>query len=211
MQILTPEQLQQVEDFLVDQYHMQADEDVRGEILDHIACEIEEQISQGQSFKVAFMNVLNQWHRHLQPSRFSGYQTIPRFIARRLIKTDLLVHVGIILSLTFLLSLLGEVNYILTSSSLILLLASWFMSQRYLYQVKEQQSFSLNYYKKQLHYLNYLNVMAVFALLVLVGWMWNVPALLEERTFTILYSSCLLFAVNTYFSFRLYQFRTVKK
>ncbi len=211
MQTLTTDQLQQVEDFLVDQYAMQVDEEVRGEVLDHIACAIEEQINQGQSYKIAFMNVFNQWHPHLHPSRFNGYQNIPRFIARRLIKNDLLVHVGIILSLSLFLSLLGEVNYILTSSSWGLLLFSWLINQQCLHQVKHQQSFSLNYYKKQLHYLNYLNVMALLVLLILLGWMWDVPTILEERAPTILYTSCFLFAVNTYLSYRLYQFRTVKK
>lgn len=205
MHKLTLEQIQDIEKRLLIKYDLKY-EAMRNELLDHIACEIEEKMNQGVSYSVAFKLILSKWHKNLQPSSFNGYQKIPRFIAKRLIQTDLRFQVVIILGLMVLLLIVGEWSILVKISSFLLLIASWGLSRWYLHQVKDQGSYAVVYYRTQIQYLGYLNGGAVLLIPLLFGWLWNTPALIYGAT-TIWFSSCLLFAYNTYFSYRLYQFK----
>lgn len=93
MKQLATEQLKEIEAILIQKYELTY-ADVREEVLDHIACEIEEQI-EGEllSFEIAKDFVLKKWGFSLKSSSWNCYAGVPQFIANHWLKKDIKVYV----------------------------------------------------------------------------------------------------------------------
>lgn len=95
MQKLEPIHIHHIEQFLVDQYHLYFI-DIRAEVVDHIASEIEHDIVLGKTYEEAFIDVIAKWDTSLHLSKFF-YKGIPFFIAKQWIKDRLKLLVESIL------------------------------------------------------------------------------------------------------------------
>ncbi|MCC9044556.1 hypothetical protein LNQ81_17955 [Myroides sp. M-43] len=89
MKTLTINQIKQIEEFLTSQYNIKY-QDTRDEVLDHIACEIEELINEGAEYDTAFKNTFNKWHNDLTPHMFIRYHNVPSYLGRQWVKRDVL-------------------------------------------------------------------------------------------------------------------------
>ncbi len=78
---LTEKQIQQIEQFLMEHYDIKYAE-TRYEVLDHIACEIEELMTNGISYTEAFKTTFNKWNKNLSPHLWVRYNNIPRYLAK---------------------------------------------------------------------------------------------------------------------------------
>ena len=87
MTTLSTDQIKQIEEFLITQYNIKY-QDTRDEVLDHIACEIEELMSEGAYFHEASKITIAKWHSQLKPSNWVINKT-PRFIVSPLIIKDM--------------------------------------------------------------------------------------------------------------------------
>lgn len=210
MNTLTHHHIVHIKSFLISHYRMERDEKVCNEVLDHIACDIEEKMNQGVVYSEAFKLIFSQWHKDLQPSSFNGFQKIPRFIAKRLIQKDLRFQVALIVGLMVFLLVVKEWSILVIINIFFLLIASWGLSRWYLHQIKNQRSYAVVYYKTQIKYLGYLNGCTIAFLLLFLGWFWDALNLTYGTT-AIGFSSSLLFAYNAYFSYRLNQLNVKTK
>jgi len=82
MKTLSTNQIQHIEEFLISQYHIKY-QDTRDEILDHIACEIEDLMNEGKEYNDAFKITFNKWNKDLSPHLWIRYNNIPRFLAKQ--------------------------------------------------------------------------------------------------------------------------------
>ncbi|MDM1093896.1 hypothetical protein ACPDHQ_09155 [Myroides odoratimimus] len=87
MTTLSTDQIEEIEEFLITQYNIKY-QDTREEVLDHIACEIEELMSEGAYFHEASKITIAKWHSQLKPSNWVINKT-PRFIVNSLIVKDM--------------------------------------------------------------------------------------------------------------------------
>lgn len=207
MKQLAAEQLKEIEAILIQKYELTY-ADVREEVLDHIACEIETIMDEGNaSFKEAFRLVLRKWHRDLKPSSFVGFKRVPSFIAKRLIRWDLRFQFLAILGLLLLFIFLDSLEITVKIASFVYLILSWAWSFFVLSQTKKTYSHSICYYKEQLKHLSFLNV---FTLLLLIGaysWSWlNATFPMDYVQPVISYIAALSATYTFYFSYRLHQF-----
>lgn len=207
MKQLATEQLKEIEAILIQKYELTY-ADVREEVLDHIACEIETIMDEGNaSFVEAFRLVLSKWHRDLKPSSFVGFKRVPSFIAKRLIRSDLRFQSLAILGLLLLFILLYGVGISAMIPSFAFLLLSWAWSFIVLFQTKKEYSHSICYYKEQLKHLSFLNA---FTLLLVIGaysWFWfNATFPIGYVEPVISYIAALSATYTFYFSYRLHQF-----
>lgn len=81
MQTLTPHQLQHIDQFLLKHYRLYYI-DLRAEVVDHMATDIEVELHNGKSYEEAFVLVIAKWDALLKPSSFF-FRGIPKFIAQR--------------------------------------------------------------------------------------------------------------------------------
>lgn len=89
MKRLNLEQIKQIENFLIEYYHIKY-EDIRDEVLDHIASEIEDKMTNGMVYEAAFKQTFNKWNKELTPHLWIRYNNVPRFIAKKWYKRDIL-------------------------------------------------------------------------------------------------------------------------
>ncbi len=87
MKTLSTNQIKQIEDTLISKYNIKY-QDTRDEVLDHIACEIEELMNEGAYFHEASKITIAKWHSQLKPSNWVINKT-PRFIVNSLIVKDM--------------------------------------------------------------------------------------------------------------------------
>lgn len=80
---ITLEQVQSIEEQLLNKYELQQDE-IRYEILDHIACEIEELMHQGETYDEAMTLVFRTWNVRLIANEKGIFKGIPHFILNQL-------------------------------------------------------------------------------------------------------------------------------
>lgn len=80
---LTPEQVQSIENRLLQKYELQQDE-IRYEILDHLACEIEEVMHQGETYEEATTQVFRNWNVRLIANEKGVFKGIPHFMLNQL-------------------------------------------------------------------------------------------------------------------------------
>ncbi|APA94053.1 hypothetical protein [Myroides sp. ZB35] len=85
MTTLSTNQITQIEDTLISKYNIKY-QDTRYEVLDHIACEIEELMNEGYEHREAYNIVFNKWHSKLLLEHFGVYKGIPKFISRPIVK-----------------------------------------------------------------------------------------------------------------------------
>jgi len=83
MNRLTQEQLNHIEERLLQKYDLKYDE-IRVELLDHMACEIEEMMHQGEAYDEATILVFRKWNVRLIANQKGIYKGIPHFIVDQL-------------------------------------------------------------------------------------------------------------------------------
>lgn len=92
MTTLSKEQLTVIDDFLTKKYAIKQS-DVKDEIIDHMACEIEFLLDQDD--QLLFLNALKitllKWNFQLKPHLFVGYKNVPRFMGKSWVKTDVFI------------------------------------------------------------------------------------------------------------------------
>src|SRR5574344_1829717 len=83
MKQLTTEQLQFIENALIDKCNFKYFDDVRLEVVDHIASEIEEEIQNNNiSFNQAFVTIMTKWNPLILPKTWSRYENIPYIVTK---------------------------------------------------------------------------------------------------------------------------------
>ncbi|MCC9044555.1 hypothetical protein LNQ81_17950 [Myroides sp. M-43] len=92
MKTLTTDQINQIEEFLTSQYNIKY-QDSRDEVLDHIACEVEELMNEGAYFSEAFKLTIAKWHSQLKPSLLM--KKTPRLVVNTFIRQDVKVLTGL--------------------------------------------------------------------------------------------------------------------
>ncbi|MDR2222788.1 MAG: hypothetical protein LBE34_08595 [Flavobacteriaceae bacterium] len=153
MKTLNKEQLIHLDTFLLSHYQLKYDE-VREEVVDHIACEIEEKIAIGASYEEAFKVTLSKWNGTLRSSTMGIYSGIPNFIAKQMMWSDLKNQVRGILLIGVLLwtnDFLQVVNDLLIAKlSLILSIVTVIGIWGTLFYLKKEDSLRMTFYKTQL-------------------------------------------------------------
>lgn len=82
-QTLTTEQVQFIENALIEKCDFKDFNDVRLEIVDHLASEIEEEMSINNSdFKTAFIKIMNKWNPLILPKTISFYNNVPYMVCK---------------------------------------------------------------------------------------------------------------------------------
>lgn len=81
MKKLTSHQLQHIDEFLIKYYRLYYF-DIRAEVVDHMAMDIEAELHSEMSYEEAFVLVMAKWDALLKPSSFF-FRGIPKFIAQQ--------------------------------------------------------------------------------------------------------------------------------
>lgn len=82
-QTLTTEQVQFIENALIEKCDFKDFNDVRLEIVDHLASDIEEDMNNNNSdFKTAFIKILNKWNPLILPKTVSFYSNVPYMVCK---------------------------------------------------------------------------------------------------------------------------------
>lgn len=153
MKTLSREQLTHLDNFLLMHYQLKYDE-VREEVVDHIACEIEEKMCVGASYEEAFKVTLSKWNGTLRSSTMGIYSGIPNFIAKQMMWSDLknqagglILICGVLLANDF----LQVINQLLIAKlSLILSIVTVIAIRATLFYLKKEDSLRMTFYKTQL-------------------------------------------------------------
>ncbi|MDR0195423.1 MAG: hypothetical protein LBI73_09895 [Myroides sp.] len=87
MKTLSTNQIQHIEEFLISQYHIKY-QDTRDEVLDHIACEIEELMNEDKEYDEAFKTVFIRWEDLLKTDSYYFYKNTPYYISKNWIEQD---------------------------------------------------------------------------------------------------------------------------
>ncbi|MDM1374804.1 hypothetical protein HX071_11945 [Myroides marinus] len=164
MKTLSTNQIQHIEEFLISQYNIKY-QDTRDEVLDHLACEIEELMNEGAYFQEAFKITFSKWHSQLKPSLWAINKT-PKLVVNLLAKKDTKS-----LIVLFILSILTAfiINYTINDQLFILQIALMIMAIPMIiagYVIGKRNtysSFTTDYYKE------HLKILGGFSFLVLDG------------------------------------------
>lgn len=79
MEALTSHQLQHIDQFLIEHYRLYYI-DLRAEVVDHIASDIEVELQNEKSYEEAFILVFSKWDALLKPAK-GFFRGIPQFVA----------------------------------------------------------------------------------------------------------------------------------
>src|SRR5690606_20803189 len=131
---LTTEQIQIIETALNEKCNFKDFDDVRIELVDHIATEIEQELeTNAYSFEQAFVKVMTRWNPLILPKSWSWYDNVPYIVCQLWKKMDLkynysAIPITLLISI-FLLYFRKEVSlaYITYSVSLIGLVVSFYL------------------------------------------------------------------------------------
>lgn len=85
MNRITSDQIQAIQERLRLKYELKYEE-IRNELVDHIACEIEEMMHVGETYEEAFTLAFRKWNVRLIADKKGVYQGIPHFIVNQLNK-----------------------------------------------------------------------------------------------------------------------------
>lgn len=85
MNRITSDQIQAIQERLHLKYELKYEE-IRDELVDHIACEIEEMMHVGETYEEAFTQAFRKWNVRLIADKKGVYQGIPHFIVNQLNK-----------------------------------------------------------------------------------------------------------------------------
>lgn len=148
---LTKQQIKQIEQFLIDHYKIKY-EDARYEVLDHIACDIEELMSNGTSYTDAFKTTFNKWNKNLNPHLWVRYNNIPRYLAKNWFWKDIAYNTfAIIIGLAIPYLFANEItNYNLANSLFtVSALLSVTLSTILYFQYRKVQNYRLRFIAKE--------------------------------------------------------------
>ncbi|MDR0228250.1 MAG: hypothetical protein LBI72_04210 [Flavobacteriaceae bacterium] len=153
MKTLNKEQLTHLDNFLLMHYQLKYDE-VREEVVDHIACEIEEKMCVGASYEEAFKVTLSKWNGTLRSSTMGIYSGIPNFIAKQMMRSDLkhqVVSIVSICAVLFVNDFLQVINdALIVKLSLTLSVVTTIGVRGTLFYLKNEDSLRMTFYKTQL-------------------------------------------------------------
>lgn len=198
---LTAVQIQQIEEKLSDKYNLKYAE-IRSEILDHIACEIEELIQEGDTFEEAFILTFRNWNAKLISDKKGVYKAIPQFIVKQLDKEYKKVEFqSILLSLVFCVSWIG-ITYNLSINTFLLM--AFLLSINMIgVLVIHRKSIALEDYRYDFFKQKSLVVMSksilVFLFIIICNAIWG----FDSNVFSLDWLTMYYFILNTYV---LYQF-----
>lgn len=175
MKTLSVDQVSLIEERLLFKYKIKY-EDFRNEIVDHIACEIEEEMDEGVSFEDAYEKIRINWNPKLISADKGLFKGIPQLIKNQL-DTDFkkiewklniigyLVAFGIAIGSKYI-----GMNLIMLYSSLPLVMGfSVLLTYK---QVKNLNDYRFDYFKRKALFI--LSQSVVFTLLLLFfSWLWN--------------------------------------
>ncbi len=198
---LTVEQIQQIEERLYGKYNLKYDE-IRNEILDHIACEIEELIQEGETFEDASILTFRKWNAKLISEKKGVYRGIPQFIVKQLDKEYKKVEFqSMLLSLVFCISWI-VITYNLSINA-ILLMAFLLSINAVGVLVIHRKSKAFEDYRYDFFKQKSLMVMGksilVFLFIIICNFMWG----FDSSLFSLDWLTMYYFILNTYV---LYQF-----
>lgn len=186
---LNDAQVVAIEDQLIKVYQISYKE-IRAEILDHLACDIEREMEEGQSYSNAFTAIFTRWNTKLKTNTWGIYKGIPNFVQQQLAKdfnqTDwkikLLSFFGII-PIIFLLvywEIRIELFYFL------LLFISWVGYRIVYYQIKGIKDYRIEFFNRQTQMMLGLSLSSI-VLWIGLDLLWDDPAEIHVLSFFILY------------------------
>lgn len=80
---LTTQQIQFIENALIEKCNFKDFDDVRLEVVDHIATEIEDELNHSEgTFHQAFVKVMNKWNPIILPKTWSRYENVPYIVCK---------------------------------------------------------------------------------------------------------------------------------
>lgn len=94
MKKLTTNKILEIETLLIQRYDLSF-QAFRDEVVDHIACEIEEYLEQGVDYTQAKQHIMRKWHFELKP--VVGQQGIPTCIVKQLYRKDAVFYLFFVL------------------------------------------------------------------------------------------------------------------
>ncbi|MGG5506635.1 MULTISPECIES: hypothetical protein [unclassified Myroides] len=111
MMKLTKEQLQPIQERLLSKYDIKYEE-LRDELLDHIACEIEDLMSKGESYDEATILVFRKWNVRLISDKKGWYKGIPHYLLNQLrIEYKKVEIMSMFIAVLFAIPLFGAILY----------------------------------------------------------------------------------------------------
>ena len=120
MNTITQEQIKQIEDRLFTKYDLKYDH-FRDELVDHLACEVEERMDKGENFEEAFTLVFRKWNVRLIADKKGRYKNIPHFMLHQLNAEFKKVEIlSFVLAMGLSLALLAGAYYVNFNSLLLL-------------------------------------------------------------------------------------------
>lgn len=175
MKTLSVDQVSLIEERLLFKYKIKY-EDFRNEIVDHIACEIEEEMNKGMSFGDAYEKIRINWNPKLISADKGLFKGIPQLITNQLDTDFKKVEWKIkVISVALVMGIMSGLIYIginlLLFYSIIPVLIVLSLLLTYL-QVKEVNDYRFDYFKgKALHTLYQCILIVLY--LSLFAWYWE--------------------------------------
>lgn len=161
MNRITTSQLRAIENLLITQYDLHFDE-FRNEIVDHIACEIEESINRGLAYEEAFKSSIRNWHFELKP--ILGEKGIPTLVVKQAYKKEGITYFFLIL--LFFVSWFGAGSSLIASVpnpwfSLVVILLGFLLSVGIQKRFFKQKSYEMMFYMHGLRSLMLGNIITL--------------------------------------------------
>ncbi|WP_060874425.1 hypothetical protein [Myroides odoratus] len=117
---LTPLQIKSIEERLLQKYELKYEE-FRAELLDHIACDVEELMEEGEPYEEAIILVFRKWNVKLLSNTKGFYKGIPHFILDQLKATYRKIEIKLLgFALLFSLILIVSKKYLAFDLRLVL-------------------------------------------------------------------------------------------
>ncbi|WHT37595.1 hypothetical protein QNH98_10295 [Myroides sp. mNGS23_01] len=117
---LTPLQIKSIEERLLQKYELKYEE-FRVELLDHIACDVEELMEEGEPYEEAIILVFRKWNVKLLSNTKGFYKGIPHFILDQLKATYRKIEIRLLgFALLFSLILIVSKKYLAFDLRLVL-------------------------------------------------------------------------------------------
>lgn len=149
---LNDTQVAAIEYQLIKVYYINYKE-IRSEILDHIACDIEREMEEGQSYSNAFTAIFNRWDTKLKTNTWGIYKGIPNFVQQQLAKDFNQIDWKIKLLSFFcpipIISLLVYWEIRIELFYLLLLFISWVGYRIVYHHIKGIKDYRIEFFKRQ--------------------------------------------------------------
>lgn len=207
MKTLTSLQIKEIENLLTTKYHIKY-QDTRDEILDHIACEIEDLINEGLEYENALDNTLHKWHNKLLHNYFGAYKGLPYFISDKLSKDYFKIEWKIVL-ISMVLSVATDLAL---RSSNISTLYFFIIAQAFIggltvinyFSTRGESSYYLDFFNRCI---TLMILLSLFSIVLYIGISWIFSADDMSISYVLMYQ--IMF--NCYFLFQFRKFRSHHK